>query len=65
MTQSSTSSLPSSDSDEKLANDFSDFFVQKISKIRDHLSGLESTYTEETLPTLAPDLPSPLLLKKK
>jgi exonuclease III len=54
--QKNTSPLPSSDSDAELANNFSNFFAEKIAKIRDHLSSDQSTLPEEAVPNAEADL---------
>jgi hypothetical protein len=54
--QTTSSSLPSAASDKILADDFSEFFVQKISKIREHLSSSQSNMTAEHTPSASPEL---------
>ena len=43
----SSNNLPSHDSDVDLANDFSEFFMDKISKIRSHLSEIQQPLPDE------------------
>jgi hypothetical protein len=54
--QTTSSSLPSAASDKILADDFSEFFVQKISKIREHLSSSQSNMAAEHTPSASAEL---------
>ena len=49
LSHQSSSNLPTSDSNLTLANDFSTFFTEKISKIRDHLNEMQQPQSEETV----------------
>ena len=49
--------LPSSESEEKLANDFATFFMEKIERVKNKLDNLPSTYTRTETPLSESQLP--------
>ena len=58
LNKSKSSALPSSESDQKLANDMSSFFLDKVKKIRKELEELQSTGKSST--SYLDPMPTPL-----